>query len=253
LKVESTIDRTSYVPVYRQLATILEQSIAAGDIRAGVRLPSESDLCARFGMSRMTVRRATAVLIERGLARPERGRGVFVEPMGLPQAQFGLEGLREVFGGDGAGVHVLETKTVRADRRVATELDIPGGSRVMYLRRLLTRKEIPIAYHEAFLVNEPALIEAEQSIGYLTALLGQGTADSPYRSAIVELQVANLSETQAQALNREAGKAAWVLEHSFYAADGHPLSYGYIVVPGELLHFPTRIGLTSDAMAHSAR
>jgi DNA-binding GntR family transcriptional regulator len=247
----SAIDRTSYVPMFRQLATLLEQAIAAGDIRAGLRLPSETELCERYGMSRMTVRRAIAVLIEQGLARAERGRGVFVEPLGLPAAQFGLAGLRELFGGDNTAVEVLEAKQVRADARLAEELEVKRGIQVVNLRRRLTREDKPIAYHDAFLVNEPALLEAERSFDYLQAFLGPGALDSPYRSAIVELQVTNLTETQAVALERKPGEAAWVLEHTFFAADGSRLSWGFIVLPSDMLHFPTRIGLTSEAMGQA--
>jgi len=242
------IDRESRVPVYRQLAALLEQAIAAGDIRCGARLPSESELCNAYGMSRMTVRRAISVLIERGLVRPEHGRGVFVEPMGLPQAQFGLDRLREVFDSAGAAVQMLETSAITAHGRTAAELSLEPGSGALHLRRLLTRYGKPIAYHDEFLVNDPALLELERSYTYLRALLVGGSVESPYRSAIIELQVSNLSETEARALGRETGEAAWFLEHTFYSADGRPLSWGFIVLPGDLLHFPTRIGLTFEAM-----
>jgi DNA-binding GntR family transcriptional regulator len=244
------IDRESRVPVYQQLAELLEQAIAAGDIRCGAKLPSESVLCRTYGMSRMTVRRAISVLIERGLVRPEHGRGVFVEPMGLPQAQFGLEGLREVFDSAGAAVQILESSAIIAKGRTAAELMLKSGGPAVHLRRLLTRHGNPIAYHNEFLVDDPELLEIEQSYAYMRSLLVGGSVESPYRSAIVELQVANLSEPEAQALGREPGEAAWLLEHTFYSALGRPLSWGFIMLPGDMLHFPTRIGLTFEAMAH---
>jgi len=83
-------------------------------------------------------------------------------------------------------------------------------------------------------------------------LLGGGSVESPYRSAIVELQVANLTEAAATALARRTGEAAWLLEHTFYSAEARPLSWGFIVLPGELLRFPTRIGLTFEAMEQGA-
>jgi len=246
------IDRDSRVPVYRQLADLLEHAISTGDIRCGARLPSESELCSAYGMSRMTVRRAIAALAERGLVHPEHGRGVFVEPLGLPQAQFGLEGLREVFGSAGAGVRMLESSTVTARGRIASELWIAEGDPTRHLRRVLTRHDRPIAYHDEYLVDDPGLLELERGFTYLRGLLGDGSVESPYRSAILELQVANLRPTEAEALDKDAGEAAWLLEHTFYSAAGRPLSWGFIVVPGELLHFPTRIGL-SFAMEPTAQ
>jgi GntR family transcriptional regulator len=244
------IDRESRIPVYQQLARVLEQAIAAGDIRCGAKLPSETELCRTYGMSRMTVRRAIAVLIERGLVRPEHGRGVFVEPMGLPQAQFGLEGLREVFDSAGAAVQILSSSAITARGRTAAELMLQEGTTALHLQRLLTRYGNRIAYHNEFLIDDPTLLEIEQSYSYMRSLLVGGSVESPYRSAIVELQVANLSDEEAAALGRSAGEAAWLLEHTFYSATGRPLSWGFILLPGDLLHFPTRIGLGFDAMTH---
>ncbi len=249
----TAIDRTSYVPVYHQLATMLEHAIASGEIHAGVRLPSETELCARYGTSRMTVRRAIAHLTQRGLTRPERGRGVFVEPMGLPQAQFGLHRLRDIFGGDTSGVEILHAKVVKADQKIAKELGIRRGNRALHLRRLLTQQDEPVAYHEAFLVDDPALLEAERSCGYFRGLLGRGSFDSPYRSGIIELQVASLTAEQAEALGRKEGEPAWVLEHTFFAPDGRPLSWGLIMLPGGLLRFPTRIGPATEPKTESSR
>lgn len=74
-----TIDRTSPVPFYFQLAELLEHEIASGRWRPGVRLPSEPDLCAQYGISRTTVRQALARLEQRGLIERLKGQGTFVQ------------------------------------------------------------------------------------------------------------------------------------------------------------------------------
>ncbi len=63
---------------YRQVADLLRSSIESGDIAPGTSLPSEPDLAARFGVSRVTVNRAVQLLRGEGLVRVLRGRGTVV-------------------------------------------------------------------------------------------------------------------------------------------------------------------------------
>lgn len=71
------IDRLSTTPYYQQLSDVLEKRIAAGQIEAGSRLPSENDLCTEFNLSRATVRQALRLLETRGCATRVNGRGVY--------------------------------------------------------------------------------------------------------------------------------------------------------------------------------
>lgn len=64
--------------VYVALADHLAARIAAGELRPGARLPSERDLAAEYGVAYMTVRRAAALLRERGLIVTVHGRGTYV-------------------------------------------------------------------------------------------------------------------------------------------------------------------------------
>ena len=63
----ATIDRNSYEPAYAQLVRILLGQIAAGEFRPGDRLPSEAQLCERYGVSPMTVRRVINILADQSV------------------------------------------------------------------------------------------------------------------------------------------------------------------------------------------
>lgn len=75
---EATIDRASPVPFYFQLAELLEKEIINGRWEPGARVPSESELGARYQLSRTTIRQALARLEQEGLVSREKGRGTFV-------------------------------------------------------------------------------------------------------------------------------------------------------------------------------
>lgn len=72
------IDPSAPKLVYLQLADHIAGRIERGDLAAGARLPAERDMAAEYGVSYDTVRRATAVLRDRGLIVTIVGRGTFV-------------------------------------------------------------------------------------------------------------------------------------------------------------------------------
>lgn len=65
-------------PFYEQIAAILTDRIAEGTYPLRGRIPAEYDLMLEFGVSRPTVRRAVAQLVDRGLLRTSRGKGTYV-------------------------------------------------------------------------------------------------------------------------------------------------------------------------------
>jgi GntR family transcriptional regulator len=76
---DAEINRASPIPFYFQLAELLEHEITSGRWEPGTRLPSEPELCDRYGLSRTTIRQALARLEQRGLIERLKGQGTFVQ------------------------------------------------------------------------------------------------------------------------------------------------------------------------------
>ncbi len=74
----NTIDRRSPMPLYFQLARLLTDDINNGRWQAGDRLPSEPEICDRYGVSRATVRQALLRLENEGMIQRLKGRGTFI-------------------------------------------------------------------------------------------------------------------------------------------------------------------------------
>jgi GntR family transcriptional regulator len=66
--------------VYVQVADHIAEQIASGKLAPGAKLPAERDMAQQFGVAYETIRRATALLRERGLILTIMGRGTFVAP-----------------------------------------------------------------------------------------------------------------------------------------------------------------------------
>jgi GntR family transcriptional regulator len=58
VKVAGEIDRSSPIPYYFQLQEVLQNWIEENHIPSHTQVPSEAELCERFGVSRTVVRQA---------------------------------------------------------------------------------------------------------------------------------------------------------------------------------------------------
>jgi len=79
----------------RQIAEALRTAILDGTLSVDERLPTETDLAARFGVSRPTIREALKRLAAQNLIRSRRGPtgGTFVNRIGQTEARETLRGL----------------------------------------------------------------------------------------------------------------------------------------------------------------
>ncbi|WIG16010.1 GntR family transcriptional regulator [Kocuria rosea] len=74
------IDRNSPVPLYHQLALLLEGAVHSGALAPGTKLDNELELASRLRVARVTVRSALQHLVEAGLVVRTPGSGTHVTP-----------------------------------------------------------------------------------------------------------------------------------------------------------------------------
>ncbi|HEY46507.1 MAG TPA: GntR family transcriptional regulator [Anaerolineae bacterium] len=240
-----TIDRESYEPAYAQLVRILTGQIAAGVFRPGDRLPSEAQLCERYGVSPMTVRRVVNILADQGLVTTERGRGTFVRPLELSTATFDLGRLQQLFrDGDQSTVKLLEARITSATERAARKLAIEIGDRTVFIRRLIFQGDEPMLLHREHVIYDPSrpIVEAEMEATTLRGLFSGG-GGSDLKRGDLTIETTLLTEEEAALLQSETGVPAFRLEHIFYDFDDQPVSWGWFICSGDRLRFTANIGI----------
>jgi DNA-binding GntR family transcriptional regulator len=239
-----SIDRSSYEPAYVQLVNILRHAIASGEYQAGDQLPTEGELCAAYDVSAMTVRRAINMLLDQGAVSTARGRGTFVLPLRLATASFGLSEFHDLLRDEAVTAKMLEARILPAGPRAAASLNVPDGTRVVSIRRLLLRDEEPLIYHRESLVYDPTrpIVEAELDVTALRDMFEGGAGTGPKRGELI-IHASVLTQEEARHLAAAPGSAAWLLEHIFYDYDETPMSWGRFVCRGELLQFRASVGV----------
>src|ERR1700740_668660 len=139
--------------LYSRVETVLAGEIADGDLKVGDQLPTEDSLIARFGVSRITVRRAIQNLVSGGLVEIRRGTGTFVAPPKSTQELTELSGFVEDMHALGRKptARVMGKDIVTADKTVADQLALNKGERVVRIRRVRQADGIPISFDETYL------------------------------------------------------------------------------------------------------
>ncbi|MCH9642417.1 MAG: GntR family transcriptional regulator [Actinomycetia bacterium] len=115
-------------PAYQALREQLRGEIAAGRYRNGTRLPTESELVARHGLSRQTVRRAFQDLVAAGIVVRIPGRGSYASETG-PRYLRQLGSVQDLMSlSEDTTMEVLDGLRRRVDVEAASRLQLDGDA-----------------------------------------------------------------------------------------------------------------------------
>ncbi|MBE9604930.1 phosphonate metabolism transcriptional regulator PhnF [Acetobacteraceae bacterium H6797] len=217
------------VALWRQIAQAIEADIAAGHLAAGVRLPTEAELSARFNVNRHTVRRAMEDLEGRGLVRIEQGRGSFVAEDMVdyhlgPRTRFS-ERIRQQ-NREPAG-RIIRVTDALADAQMAENLRIRPGRPVVVVDRLgmVDGRPVVLGTHHfpgARFGRMRALLAEDPSIS--NALAACGVSD--YTRAWTRLTARLPTAEEAELLEQARARPVLVSEALSVDPDGLPIDWG---------------------------
>lgn len=226
-------------PLYMQLAATLRAQILNSEIRAGEALPSERDLCAIMGASRVTVRKATELLIEEGLLSRRQGSGTFVTPRIQAPGSF-LTSFSEDAAARG---DAPDTRWISRNIDAATDeeirlLDLARGAKVARLNR------VRLAGGEALAI-ENAVVPADMipDIADMGPSLYQALTDRGNRPTAGQQKIrAGLAgPTEAELLAIPEGSEILRIERLTRRADGRPVELTRSAYRGERYEFVSEL------------
>lgn len=235
------LDRTGPVPLYYQVSRRLEAAIGSGRLAAGARLENEIAIAHRLGLSRPTVRRAIAELVDKGMLVRRRGIGTQVV-QGQVSRPVELTSLYEDLARSHRtpGTAVLTSTVGAAGANVADKLGLDPGSDVWHLRRQRTTDGVPVAVLTNYLPVEFADLSREQ-------LHGQGLYQL-LRERGVTIKVAqqrigarSAREDEAELLDLDAGAAVLTMERVAFDATGRAIEFGHHCYRPDMYTFITTL------------
>jgi len=238
-----TLDRKSPVPLYYQLKEIFRSWISDGKFDSDGLFPSESELQERFGVSRMTVRRALSELVHEGFLVREQGRGSFVVK---PRVQDQLRRLTSFtedmrLRGLSTESRILDFRVVQ-DGEVARKMEIPEDEELVQLRRLRLVEGEAIAIQNAFIRHRfcPGIVERGLAGGSLYRTLEEGYGLRLGR-ALQTVEAKPADEYETKLLKLGIGQPVLVLERLTYLVDGEPIEHVRSAYRGDRYRFTVEL------------
>lgn len=134
------VNTKSAVPYYSQVKDDILWKVQTGELPPGLRIPSEKELTALYGVSSITIRRAISELVEEKVLERKQGKGTFVLRRSFRRTfKSGAVGFSEICKANGME---LTTRVLRAEilkqpaQDVLDGLELPAGSAVVHIERV---------------------------------------------------------------------------------------------------------------------
>jgi GntR family transcriptional regulator len=146
-------------PLWAQAKAVLRTRIADGEVRPGARLPPERELCRMLAISRVTLRKALAALVEEGVLRPAHGRGWYVTAPEQGDWPNTLESFTETARRMGltATSRVLRHELSPSTYDEAEAFGIAPGTPLYRIDRVRMLDDVPIAVDQSLVPADIAL------------------------------------------------------------------------------------------------
>ncbi|CAN5338902.1 GntR family transcriptional regulator [soil metagenome] len=213
--------------LHRQLFLVLRDQIAQGAFAPGGVLPKEEALCERFGVSRITVRRALADLAALGLVERRHGLGTFVRP-DLPMAR-AVPSLSLIDSLKKAAletqVKVLEVAHDAPPRDIATLLHLAPGVQAVHAIRLRSIRETPVMLTDAWVptdLGKKVSASALRKNALYELLLAQGVE---FGRVVQEITAVAADPARAQVLQTEVGAPLLKLVRVMHDTAARPVQH----------------------------
>jgi DNA-binding GntR family transcriptional regulator len=223
-----TVDRTSPVPLYYQVAQVIEQAIEAGELPPGERLDNEIALAETLGLSRPTMRRAIQYLVDRGLLVRKRGVGTQVVHRAV-RRPIELTSLYDDLAAEGRAprTDVLRLDRIPASGTVAHALGVPEDTPVVALERVRYADDEPLAILRNYLPDGLANLNlTEESLRTAGLYQLMRAAGIRFHLASQTIGARPATAAEARTLAEPRGASLLTMRRTAYDQSGHVVEYG---------------------------
>ena len=219
-------------PPYARVKQFLKDSLEAGRWAPGEQMPSEADLVAQFGVSRMTVHRALRELQDAGLIERLQGVGTFAAQLNRVSSTLTINDIHDEIEGRGhrhdARVHLKRAEAAPA--ALAERLGLRPGDTVFHT--LIVHHEHGIALQCEDRYVNPACAPHYLDVDFTVTTPTQHLLEvAPLWEAQVSIEAALPTAQEARLLDIERGDPCLIVVRRTVSR-GLPVTLARLVHPG---------------------
>jgi len=229
------LDKSSPIPLYHQLAEELRKQIESGEWPLHTLIPSETQLCKKYGVSRGTVRQALIELMRDGLIYRKQGQGTFVAKLRVIQPVSRFYSFAQ---------DMMEKGLEPSLKLIQSEIIYPNAA-IRKALELIEEKKVYKIVRARLANGEPVLLDISYLIEELfPGLEKEDLATTPLYDLIIrkyKVRISRARETfepilvdkfEAKQLNISVGSLALLVKRTVYTED-RPFEFRRTVVRGD--------------------
>lgn len=229
-------DPTSHQPLaYLRLRSAIRNVVEQRAIEPGQALPSERDLSQALKLSRVTVRKAIAGLVEEGLLTQRHGAGTFIaERIVKPMSRLSsfTEDLRDR--GLQPRSEFFERSVGEVTPEEAMAMNLSPGTLVARLHRVRYGQDEPLAIERSVV---PASVLADPMLVRDSLYEVLDSLGCRPKRALQRLRAMSLNAQQARLLHVAAGSAGLSIERRSFLDDGRVVEFTCSWYRGDIYDF----------------
>jgi len=214
------LSRNSAVALYMQIAEIIRAEIDAGAFALDSKLPAESELTRRFGVSRVTVRQAIAQLLAEGYVVSKQGKGTFVSRHKFLHDLKPMRGFYDALVAQGVEpkTRLLDFGPVPTPAPLAHAFGSADGE-CFRLRRLYLVDDEPFALVESYLPPQASGLTWEQVNRNPIYVLLENLMSMTVHDAEIRIRACQAGTAIGRTLGLPARAALLVMERESFGED----------------------------------
>jgi GntR family transcriptional regulator len=232
--LSSMVHKTSGIPLYVQIREILRSEYSQLPPRTTI--PTELELIERFGVSRITLRKAVDDLVVDGLLERHQGRGTFTSVPKLTHELNAISSWTEQLRALGYNPRTSQRicSEISPPRRVAHELGLAPTEKVVMLRRTRLVGEEPLSLMTNYIPSRlvPNFSQESETAESLYELLERRYSLIPER-AVDTVETRSATDEEAETLCIEPWSPILVVTRLSFLGDGSPLELATAISRGD--------------------
>jgi GntR family transcriptional regulator len=222
----------------------LEDYIGSRHLSPDTRIPSERELCERWGIHRTTLRFAVDILIANGQLYRRKGAGMYITEPKWERNLQGVDALASAIREKGLlfTTKILSFRTIECNKQISRNLQVPLGRKIYEFIRLRSIDLQPCIIETTYIDGElvPGFDQYDLERTSMYAIF-----KNVYRFRIVTgeetINVTYTTEEEAELLDIKAGSPIFSTVGITKLSDGTPLEYYKALFRADRFKFVSRI------------